>query len=1169
MCIVLKQTSIIFFLLFFIVACGGGSGGTSTTVALSSSVDESTEVQGAGVKGPLAGAGVAAYQVDLSASNLKGSLLGSGTTGSNAAITGLSIPSDSSGQILLEFNVNGSTIDITSGVAPDFDRLTTVINASRILAGDSIYASILTTMAVELAAANADIGIPYSGNGDGNVSQQEFDTALDVAQLQLKSMLGFGMSTDIDIYSVPPLLTNEIDTDREQADVVAYRQANEVVAALVIQASEASSAEDTAQEILEALVLDIGDGDIDGSGLNGVVSELEVLDEDIDITISSADLASLEVPGTDILIRDIEQVVADETETTGSTVDTSNLEDGTLDVEIEDAELVSDIDGDGIIDIEDSTPTGMVDSGNSSGQDGDDSSGQDGGGSNDGTDGSDSSGGSAIVIGITDPEEVEATIDSGLNYSHRSAGEDVEATNSSSFVFRYAGDQTLEEGAQLANPANTLAGGRIDYTSSNNGIASVDINGLVSSWRAGTTTITATSNRGFYLSYELTVTASQIIRFNSWVGSANSEVWVTQAVDDLSVYRSSDPGCDVTNVSGCANGAVNSASEALILDSASSTNLNAFYHFENSAASAQAEVGTGRWSDREEPALAVFKDRMWLTGGGDIGSPISKSDVWSTRDGGTWVEVTADSGFAGRRNHAVAAFDNKLWVVAGEGDSGRLNDVWSSEDGVSWTQVTESAAFSAREGHSLVVYDEKLWLIAGDGHNDVWNTVDGITWVQITDGSGSFPASGFNDAFLFDGQLMIVMSTEVSSRVWTSIDGASWTPRENARPPSTTWGSYAVHDDKIWAMGGAYSGFQDRVWVSFDGNDYYAVPQVEDKEFRARYKAASISYKNRLWLMAGDTSVGSVNDVLSSTDGAGWTRHNLGSPSEGRLLQAMAAHNGRLYILGGVTPTGQNSVWSTEDGVAWDQAASDAGFGERVNHQAFSFNNTLWVVGGDTFYTGAPFSDIWSSEDGETWTEESSNAAFGARTSMRIIEWNDELWMSGGEDENDVHYADVWRSLDGVNWTLVTSDAGFTERRGHGFAVMNNQLWVFGGLSSTHFGLNDVWVSSDGENWTQQTVSSPFSAGFANKSIGYNGMLILLTDSEELWSSTNGASWTSQGADIGLPANAYGSSMCVLGDYLWLRASGWSRFRGNFDNATYRSNDGINWRIGLGPILVN
>ena len=62
-----------------------------------------------------------------------------------------------------------------------------------------------------------------------------------------------------------------------------------------------------------------------------------------------------------------------------------------------------------------------------------------------------------------------------------------------------------------------------------------------------------------------------------------------------------------------------------------------------------------------------------------------------------------------------------MWVLGGHDDS-RLNDVWHSRDGNNWEQVTDDAAWSDRWGHASLVYDNKMWLLGGLNKNDVWYT---------------------------------------------------------------------------------------------------------------------------------------------------------------------------------------------------------------------------------------------------------------------------------------------------------------------------------------------------------------------------------------------------------------------------------------------------------------
>jgi hypothetical protein len=75
------------------------------------------------------------------------------------------------------------------------------------------------------------------------------------------------------------MLTEETDTTEKQRNVVKYRQAIEALTAVAIQiAEDASSIHDSAQDILDALVEDLTDGDIDGQSEDGPVDVLAALD---------------------------------------------------------------------------------------------------------------------------------------------------------------------------------------------------------------------------------------------------------------------------------------------------------------------------------------------------------------------------------------------------------------------------------------------------------------------------------------------------------------------------------------------------------------------------------------------------------------------------------------------------------------------------------------------------------------------------------------------------------------------------------------------------------------------------------------------------------------------------------------------------------------------------
>ena len=131
------------------------------------------------------------------------------------------------------------------------------------------------------------------------------------------------------------------------------------------------------------------------------------------------------------------------------------------------------------------------------------------------------------------------------------------------------------------------------------------------------------------------------------------------------------------------------------------------------------------WSNRGMiGGSAVFKDRIWVLGGGTYDTPEFPerqfyNDVWSSPDGIHWTCHTASAPWAPRQYHEVAVFDDRLWVLEGS-TRGNRNDVWHSSDGVHWYELPDTP-WNPRHAASVFVYDDALWMVAGNNmEKDVW-----------------------------------------------------------------------------------------------------------------------------------------------------------------------------------------------------------------------------------------------------------------------------------------------------------------------------------------------------------------------------------------------------------------------------------------------------------------
>ena len=337
---VVTKFALLFIVLLGLTACGG-SGSDSSPATPGT---QSRNISGGGVKGPLADAVVTVYAFDPTKAGFKGTIAATASTNTAAAITGLALPFPVSPPYIMEFTSDAGTTDITTGMAPVIATMRTVITQSLLDSAEQIYATPLTTMAVDIAIANSTT----------TSTAPQFEAALAVAATQVVSTVGFGMPADVNIFDVPPLIDSTTDTTAEQADVAAYRSAVEALTAVVFQMAQQSTGGDQ-DAILSELSLDLADGEIDGT----VASAPSTIFTSTSLDILAQDPASLPIPNspTGQTVADVQAILVSETATTGSTTSTTELAGGgSITTTTEPAETNPDIDNDGVLNVDDAFP---------------------------------------------------------------------------------------------------------------------------------------------------------------------------------------------------------------------------------------------------------------------------------------------------------------------------------------------------------------------------------------------------------------------------------------------------------------------------------------------------------------------------------------------------------------------------------------------------------------------------------------------------------------------------------------------------------------------------------------------------------------------------------------------------------------------------------------------
>ena len=618
-------------------------------------------------------------------------------------------------------------------------------------------------------------------------------------------------------------------------------------------------------------------------------------------------------------------------------------------------------------------------------------------------------------------------------------------------------------------------------------------------------------------------------------------------------------------------------------------------------------ASASRFGERIGLATAFFNGRYWVIGGAVPGvtgvTPLPstpQADVWSSADGKSWKLETADGGFGARWFHQVVVFQNRLWIISGAPDAQApglpyLTDVWSSADGVTWRQETANAQLPwwstslnvvvwnnqmlavsggrtfasttgvfteisapgtivvtgtslGRASASLTIYNGKLWYIGGvlgyplgvpqtgSAMNDVWQSTDGVAWTQVT-AAAPFSPRYEHVAFVANNKLWVFggqghtagVDGAPSADAWSTTDGVTWT-LEQTSALARSYVSSVVQEtvpSRATLIGGIQLGYSNNVWQTTNGTDWV------EQSTRAQFSSGmhyGVEFNGQVWVVGGSAIDGTVNGFVSnaiwrSSDGLNWSRviasGTIFSPRTGHTVTAF---NNQLWVIGGFdnpandggTSTPMNDVWSSNDGITWTLHAPAGGtvFSPRQGHDTAVFGGKLWVIGG----TGASgdLSDVWSSVDGTTWVQATASAAFSARSAHRVVTFNNAMWLIAGGTVTGLN--DVWSSTDGVTWTQAHPvGQSFPARTWDSVQVLNGRMYVLAGVSDTNYDTavryNDVWSSADGVNWRQETAAAPFAPRALATVITHNNSLWLIGGFgfgafNDVWRSTDGANWS-------------------------------------------------------------
>lgn len=238
-----------------------------------------------------------------------------------------------------------------------------------------------------------------------------------------------------------------------------------------------------------------------------------------------------------------------------------------------------------------------------------------------------------------------------------------------------------------------------------------------------------------------------------------------------------------------------------------------------------------------------------------IGDGAAPNRGYESADGLQWRGFDHDAPWGVRYRASDVSFRGAMWRMGGfvQHEHRRVvkNDVWRSEDGRRWVKILESAPWPARTDAHLVVFRDTLWLVGGEPDDGrIWTTVDGITWTSRR--PSSLPLGTPQGIVAFRDSMWILGHGQwetASSDVWRSADGHAWTRVTESAPwgPRTGAG-FAALDDRIWVVAGV--GQRDAWWTD-DGRRWRRL----DEEIPGPPRGADYAavFQHALWVFGGKT----------------------------------------------------------------------------------------------------------------------------------------------------------------------------------------------------------------------------------------------------------------------------------------------------------------------------
>ncbi|MHB8523900.1 MAG: hypothetical protein ACYDH9_24515 [Limisphaerales bacterium] len=421
--------------------------------------------------------------------------------------------------------------------------------------------------------------------------------------------------------------------------------------------------------------------------------------------------------------------------------------------------------------------------------------------------------------------------------------------------------------------------------------------------------------------------------------------------------------------------------------------------------------------------------------------------VVTSVDGTNWVQTSSGT----IQNLLGVTGSNGLFVAVGSPAGSGQPTLLSSTNGAVWVSRTPNAqrilhAVTYGSGHFIAVGDLGTILVSGDGTN----------WVNRTStmtGVGSSNPTEIAGLTYGNNRYVAVGGVDSSpSSIWTSIDGADWTPQIPDLLYDETLLAVTYGAGRFVAVGEGGT-----VYASTDGVQwkYHGLGGLSAPYFNA------MTFGQNQFVAVGDYS------IYTSPDGVAWTSQD--SAGAGHLY-SITYGNG-LFLAGnsGNYNNGTARFSTSPDGVTWDLHVFQAvPTGYCVGIESVAYGNGVFSA---VVLRDPSASDLWVSQDALNWTKVFtatnvyvSAVSFGASNFVAVG------WIRDPNTGQDYAGCAVLNSPDGTNWIARTcglenepNSGLFAVTYGNGSFVAAGGLYIIqSGLFSTYAPVTNPVLSTGG-----------------------------------------------------------------------------------------------------------